>query len=324
MQRKFIVKLGITLVLLIFIGYKIDLTQTKEIIFSIRLLPFFCSYLVFLLCFIPLALRLRILLKPTVLHFGLKKLIEIQFISTFYSILLPSGIGISIARWFAITKNKVGRRVFVVVTLIERMMLTLTLSLCTGVPLLFITEDKVQALRSSALPVIFFLILVCVLFFSIFLHSSAYRAFSWMMQKAQSRFKAQGVRRILGVYEDFGLYLNTRDYLFRAFIFHLFYQALIFARFYLVFASLRIGLHPITILWISMLVLLILSLPITLGGLGAREAGFAWLFTFYGIDPEKGVVLGALLSLQLFVNRGIGGILSLKESRWKGGRPQNE
>ena len=74
-----------------------NIIKTKEIISNVSLLPFACSYLILLLCSIPLALRLFTLLKPTVLQFGLKQLVAIQFISRFYSILLPSGVGISIS-----------------------------------------------------------------------------------------------------------------------------------------------------------------------------------------------------------------------------------
>ena len=313
MDRKFLIKLGITLSLLVYLGFKVDWHQINAAISHINLLPFAFSYLILLLCSIPLAMRLRILLKPTVLQFGLKRLIQVQFISQLYSLLLPSGIGISIARWYKITQNRLGRRVFVVITLIERVMLSMTLLLCTGIPLLLSKDEAIQSFRSSVLPIIFLLVFGCFFFFSFFLHPWVYEKFSLTVRWIQSRFSSGLLRRILGIYEDCGLYVDKRHLLLEGFAHHLVFQALNFLRFYLVFVALRVDLPFITILWISSLVLLVLSLPITIAGFGLRETGFAWVLAFYGIDPERGVILGGMISLQVFLNIGIGAILNMLE-----------
>jgi uncharacterized protein (TIRG00374 family) len=299
--------------LLTYLGFKVDWLLIKATISNIKLLPFVSSYLILLLCSIPLAIRLRILLKPTVLQFGLKRLIQVQFISQLYSLLLPSGIGISIARWYKITQNRLGRRVFVVITLIEKVMLSMTLLLCTGIPLLLSKDEAIQSFRSSVLPIIFLLIFGCFFFFSFFLHRWVYEKFSLTVRRIQSRFSSDLLRKILGIYEDCGLYVDKRHLLLKGFAHHLVFQALNFLRFYLVFVALGVDLPFITILWISALVLLILSLPITIAGIGLRETGFAWVLALYGIDPERGVILGGMISLQVFLNIGIGAILNMLE-----------
>jgi uncharacterized membrane protein YbhN (UPF0104 family) len=238
MDRKFLIKLCITLSLMAYLGFKVDWPLIKATISNIRLLPFSSSYLILLSCSIPLAFRLRTLLKPTVLQFSLKRLIQVQFISQFYSLLLPSGIGVSIARWYKITQNRLGRRVFVVVTLIERAMLTLTLLLCVGIPLLFAKDYALQTFRSSVLPIIFILIFGCCFFFSFFLYPWVYKNFAFIMQRIQSRFTSSLARRILGIYEDCGLYADKRHLLLESFAYHLLFQALNFLRLYLVFVAL--------------------------------------------------------------------------------------
>jgi uncharacterized membrane protein YbhN (UPF0104 family) len=109
--------------------------------------------------------------------------------------------------------------------------------------------------------------------------------------------------------------VDKRHLLLKSFAYHLLFQALNFFRLYLVFVSLKIDLPFITILWISASVLLILSLPITIAGIGLRETGFAWFMALYAIEPEKGVILGGMLSLQLFMNRGLGALLDMLETR---------
>ncbi|MGD8229294.1 MAG: lysylphosphatidylglycerol synthase transmembrane domain-containing protein [Desulfobacteraceae bacterium] len=311
MDRKFLIKLVITLSLLAYVGIKADWHQIKATISHINIFPFAMSYLILLLCSIPLAIRLRILLKPTVLQFSLKRLIQVQFVSQFYSLLLPSGVGVSIVRWYQITQNRVGRKIFVVVTLIERAMLSITLLLCAGIPLLFAKDEAIQSFRSSVLPIIFLLLFGCLFLFSFLLHPWVYEKFSRTVRWIQSRIKSGVVGRMLGIYGDIGLYIDKRHLLTKAFVFHLLYQALNFVRFYFVFLALGLDLPFITILWTSTLILLVISVPFSIGGIGVRETGFAWLLGLYGVNPEKGALLGAMISIQFFLNVGIGAVMSI-------------
>ncbi len=315
MKSKFALKIGITLLLLGYVGFSADRARLKTTIYSIKFIPFIGSYIILLLCSFPLALRLRTLLKPTVLQFSLKRLIQIQFISQFYSLMLPAGVGMAVVRWYKITENKVGRRVFIVITLIERVMLTLSLLLCTGIPLFFIRDESIRSLRSSALPVIFILIFFCFIFFSIFLNRFVYNRFSKAMQWMQSFFNFGLAGKITGIYEDCGLYIDNRALLIKAFFFNLLYTGMMFVRFYLVFFALGLALHPLTILWVSMLVLLVISLPLSIGGIGVRETGFAWLLVLYGVEPEKGMILGGMISIQMLLNIGVGAVLNMMETK---------
>ena len=314
MYRKFIIKIVVTILLLAFLAYRVDLSEIGVTIGNIRWLPYIGSYLILLLCSIPLAIRLQILMQPTVLDFHLKRLIEVQFISKFYSVLFPTGIGISIARWYKITQNRIGRRVFIVITIVERVMTAMTLLLSVGIPLLFAGDPSIQPFRSSVLPIIFLLVFICILFFLILLHPYAYGKYAMLMKRVESKFRSDLAGKIVGVYEDFGLYLHRKHLIRKAFAAHLVYQGMSFVYFFLLFMALQLDLPWGTILWISMLVMLILTLPISIGGLGVRESGFALLLGFYGIDPEKGVVLGGLIFIHLILNVVLGAALNLLES----------
>ena len=314
MYRKIIIKIVVTILLLAFLAYRVDLHEIGVTIGNIRWLPYIGSYLILLLCSIPLAIRLQILMQPTVLDFHLKRLIEVQFISKFYSVLFPTGIGISIARWYKITQNRTGRRVFIVITIVERVMTAMTLLLSVGIPLLFAGDPSIQPFRSSVLPIIFLLVFICILFFLILLHPYAYGIYAMLMKRVESKFRSDLAGKIVGVYEDFGLYLHRKHLIRKAFAAHLVYQGMSFIYFFLLFMALRLELPWVTILWISMLVMLILTLPISIGGLGVRESGFALLLGFYGIDPEKGVVLGGLIFIHLILNVVLGAILNLIEN----------
>ena len=63
--------------------------------------------------------------------------------------------------------------------------------------------------------------------------------------------------------------------------------------------------------WMSCLVLLLQILPISLAGIGVREGAYAYLFSLFGLAPEKGVLLGILLLSQMALIALIGGVLEL-------------
>lgn len=311
MNLKFLLKLIVTIFLLVLLGMKVDLERIKAAVGDLRPLPYAIAYLVMLVGFIPLAIRLRVLMKPTKIHFSVGYLIRVHLISLFYGMFLPSGVGIAIARWYQITRNGVGRSLFAVITLIERAMLTFTLLLCASLPLVIISDERIMDFRSSALPVIFVLLAACGLFFSCLLFRGIYGKMASIMKWAQSRFDYELLRKLFGVYEHFGLYIENRPVLFKAFGVHLIFQAFVFVRFYLVFPSAGVELAPLTVLWVSMLILLVVTIPVSVGGVGVREAGFAWLLGLYGVEPEKGMLIGVLLSLQVLFNAGIGAVLNI-------------
>jgi uncharacterized protein (TIRG00374 family) len=312
---KFLIKLCVSFLLLAYLWFKSDIGQLKEAVLDVRLLPFFISYFIRLVASFPLALRLRALMEPTAMKFSLPRLIQVEFISQFYGLFLPSAIGPAVVRWFKVTRNRFGRRIFFVITVLERAMLTLTLMLSVGIPLLLTADERVHLVRSSLLPVILVIIIGCFLFFSCFLHLGAYRKMSRAMQWLQLKFKTEFIQKVLNVYKDCGVYIERRQIIIKAFVFHLMYQGLTFVQLYFLFVALQVDLHVMTIIWVSMLVLLLMNIPISIGGIGVRESGFAWLLALYGIEPERGALLGVLLSCQLFIHVGIGAVMNVLESK---------
>ncbi len=314
---KFFFRLGITLLLLIVLASKINWIELKAAVTRINIIPFLISYSVFLASTVVLAFRLQTLMRPTVFSFSIGQLMKIQFISRFYSMFLPAGIGLAAARWFQITQNRVGRRLFVVITLIERMMLLVLLLLCAGIPLFMIHDNATDALRSSAAPPLMLLLFICLLFFGYLLHPWIYERLTAFLQWVQNRISFSFIKKTLGIYEDFGLYIKNRRFIARSFGFHVVYQGLNFIRFFLVFAALQVQLPLLTIIWISALILLVLIIPVSLAGFGVRESGFAWIVTLYGIQPEVGVLIGVLLSCHVLMNAIIGATIRVMETLYQ-------
>jgi len=64
-------------------------------------------------------------------------------------------------------------------------------------------------------------------------------------------------------------------------------------------------------MWMASLALLIQVLPISLNGIGLREAAYAFFFRIQDLPPEAGVLIGILLFSQMFFMAAIGGVLHL-------------
>ena len=82
--------------------------------------------------------------------------------------------------------------------------------------------------------------------------------------------------------------------------------------------ALGIGVEPQVVMFAAPLVAIAALLPITLGGIGVREAGYALLLAPHGVEPGQAVALGLLQYCTYLVVAAIGGLLLVAE---RGRRP---
>jgi len=82
---------------------------------------------------------------------------------------------------------------------------------------------------------------------------------------------------------------------------------------YFLFYAINLQLSIIDIAWMGSLILLLQIIPLSFAGLGVREGAFAYLFTLFGLVPEKGFLIGILFFSQMLILSAIGGILNLFE-----------
>jgi uncharacterized membrane protein YbhN (UPF0104 family) len=79
---------------------------------------------------------------------------------------------------------------------------------------------------------------------------------------------------------------------------------------FVAFASaVGIELAPISIAWVRTYLMLLALLPITLGGVGAREGGLLVLLGPYGVAPELAVTFGLLLFARRLFSAAVGAVL---------------
>jgi uncharacterized protein (TIRG00374 family) len=104
----------------------------------------------------------------------------------------------------------------------------------------------------------------------------------------------------------------TNQTLVKAFFWALVFHSLAILNVYLAFMSINCSSVSISDLaFVVPLVLLVLSVPITPGGLGIQEGAFFAALTRIGASPDEAILVAGLLRFKTLLLAGIGGILIL-------------
>ncbi len=311
---KILFNLTVTLILLAAVGTVVDFREMLATLQSVRTSYFFYSYLAFLVCWTILALRLQALLRPTPLRTPWYRLFVISLRSQFYGLFLPSDFGAAAARWYLVTGNRVGRRLFVFITALERLMLTLGLLLAAVVPLYLVTDERLQTFRGAVLPLLALLLVACLSIVAVFF-TPLFKWFAIVCRWLTARLHFGFLPSLLAFHEDIEIYRENKAAFTEAVAWHALFQFVTIVRLYLLFVAMSIDLPLADIIWISMLVLLMVTLPLSVAGFGLREATFASLLTLYSLGADKGALLGAMMSAQAVMTAVVGGVINLLYAR---------
>ncbi len=305
---------GVTFSLIAWIIYSGDWHRILDAVLAVRLRDFVLSYLLLLAAWGVVVARLQGLLAWTPIRKSWLQLYRIQLISHFVGFVVPSDIGMAVTRWFLVTENRTGRGAFILVTLQERLLMAATAALLC-VPALLAAGDTVpRHVVGRLVPLV-----LVILFGSLAMLAGLTRGFSagwgrkWYLRlgrfvglgAALESEKAAGAGRNVA----WGGVLGTAALLTAVFL------AITALRVWVLTRSLGVSIAGRDLFWMVMCMMLFLTLPFSIGGIGLRELGYGALFHWVGADTERGVVLGLLLSAQILLNTLVGGILVLQAGK---------
>lgn len=306
-----LLNLGISLGLLGWLLATVNWSEVGAVAGQTRTAFFLASFGVFLIGGVLLSVRLHFMLCPTPLNASWGRLFVIWLRSTFYAMCLPSDLGAAVARWYMVTGNETGRRFFVFVTLLERLMLISGSLLLTILPLWLVRDPRLAEFRSVAMPILVVIFAICVAAWSVFV-SPVFGWFSRFCHWCRARCRPAWLAAAFAVTEDVEVYRRHPRALLSAMGVHVLFQLIWCLRAVLLFVAMRVDASLWGMVWMTMLMVLITTIPISFAGLGVREVGFAWLTSLYGLGPESGALVGAALSLQISLAAVMGGVANLK------------
>ncbi len=309
--KKFLIKAAVFLAAILYLYFNLEWTRLVEISGRISLISVFVSTVIGAIGIFLVSWKYYCLLQGTDLQTGYLRVTAISFISRFYALFIPSGLGKEAVRWYKITENRKGRSFFLASIALERMIFGAMLMFFGTIPLFMITDiPEIVRLREQILP----LILICygailtgmIYFFVPSVHEWTHRAIKRIL-------RTQSNGRVDVFLQNFNLKNTAPRILLALILIRLLWQGVYVARIALLYQATGLDLAMIDVVWMSSLVLLIQVLPVSFAGLGVREGAFAFLLSFYGRPEETGVIIGLLFFVQMLVYCLAGAVLNIFE-----------
>jgi hypothetical protein len=308
-RRGAAIKLAVSVAFLWLILRKMDFGQLARLTREASPAHLLGSYLVMLASWAVGVTRLQILMRPMSLRLSFSRLFRITFIANYYSMILPPGIGMTVARWFKVTQNKAGRVHFAAVSLIEKWLFTFGSMLFVAIPLMARADPRIADLRRAALPAVLAMTLVGAFGLYVLSCGRAFDAVFGAIRRLSERPPLNRRPRLVRAIDNLRIFRGRTADLGLALAASILVQALTVGRIALLFGAVGAALPASTTLWAASLVFFLQVLPISLAGIGVRESLFAYVFSLYGLPPEAGVLVGLLFMGQVILNAAIGGVL---------------
>jgi len=297
-----IVRGGVSIALIVLVVWNLETESLREALFNVSLGTLLTLTIVDLTLRMLSAYRWYVLFRSTNSSSSMSETTRITFVASFLGQMLPGVIGVEALRVHGLAKSSddaagafasvVADRVFGLVSLV--------LVICVG---LLIGPQELQALILRPLMVVLAILVTGVLFVMVpFLRRS--------LEKILPNFLLNRIKGWIDqVYECFDFYKSQPGLLLYSMVLALSFQMLRVVLFFV--AAIMIGESPAFIYFIVFVPIVMFAalLPISVAGLGVREAGLVFLFTRFDVMSSAPAFTIAIL---VFVS----GLLSTLPGGW--------
>ena len=289
MNWKTLLKLGFTILLLVVLGYQLDLRTLASVILSARLGPLLLAVLLQLSLTLIAVFRWKIILRYFTVQIPYLQALRIVFMGNFFSLFLPSSIGGDVFRAYYVSRRtKKGLSYMLTTTFLDRsagLGALLLIGLCAAL----FSDIAVGGVRLSrvfiAFTSVYFLVSVAVF------HDWLHRATSRLL--ARFGFDALDEKLQL-IYEGLRALIRAPAAVLVIFGLSLIIQFVAVCVMWFAAQSLNFGSSFGVFLIFIPLINLSIMVPITINGFGLRESLYLLLFVELGTQDEIAVALGLL------------------------------
>jgi uncharacterized protein (TIRG00374 family) len=254
------------------------------------------AFVLYLVGIVVRAYRWQILLSALRIDISLARLTALYFVGTFFNNILPTGIGGDVVRVYELSKQSRRPIESVGTVLLDRATGLLVLFLIALIALLF----SFQLITPNIVATIVILCLSSWAGLGLLLQRD------WLERWGLLRIMAR-VKQLRELYES--IYACGLKAIGGALAISLIFNVLLIAVNYLIALSLGLEIPLWYFLLFIPLISFLLTLPISLSGLGVREGGYVYLFAQAGVSAPLALAM-SLLFYALNVATGlIGGVL---------------
>jgi uncharacterized protein (TIRG00374 family) len=302
-RGKVLIRVGITLGLLAFLAYQMDLGKLLAILVSASPWLVLLGTLIHLLSVLLSVVRWRTILVNFDIHIDYSPLAKITFIGFFFNLFLPSGIGGDFFRAYYLSKRKDrGMSTTLTTTLLER-----SAGLC-ALLVIGTLSASFEDLRVEGVRLLYvFLVLV-----TLYLLGNLMLFHTWIHRQISSFLKKRNLEQIEAkmelVYSGLNALRGNKRSILVAFVLSLLIQFFTVVMVWVAALAIDIDAPFRVFLIFVPLINLSIMVPLTINGIGLRESLFYLLFSQIGLPVETAVSL-SLVTFLLYLLTAIPGLI---------------
>lgn len=253
--------------------------------------------------------NLLIKVRSIIVKFG--RLFWINSIGSFLGLFLPSSLGTDVVRGYYLVKNNSERSVSISSVFVDRVLGLISLLLLGLASLLFAGNLVSKFNLNLYLAVLTFITLVGVYFFQ---RNETKKILELLFLKMKQHKIIEYAMKLHGSILEYKKYPKT---LLLSFVITILVQVTRVLTYYAVAAAFDIEISIVYFFLFVPLIMIVMMLPITIGGLGLREGTFVAFFTMIGMSVNDAVVITFINSILDTLNTiilGGGGYLFYKST----------
>jgi glycosyltransferase 2 family protein len=301
-----VAKLAITVLLFYILSKKVDFHQFVATLRNARLGILIASFLVLWIAHFLCIYRWRLLMKPLMQILALTNLIGIYLIGLFFNLAFPTVIGGDVVKMYYAGKPSRNYAHSFAAAFLDRDVGMLAMMIIACIAIL---------VHPVAVPGISVSLIIWIVFALFVIGNIAIFApgFHRLLTALLHRFGLPGIAVKIDIISNaFQIMGKHKSVLFYSFAISLANQLLSIVLTWVTAIGLRIDNVPLPYFMIFVPVITLISMiPISLSGIGLREASFVSLFAAVGVSAADGLSLGLISSIIIILSAVPGGIVYL-------------
>jgi uncharacterized protein (TIRG00374 family) len=296
-------RFGISIILLVYIFSKVDRSALLGIIKHVDKVLLLAAFFVFSLVYLLCLFRWEMLLRAVKIHLSLKRIIISYAGGVFFSLFLPSTIGGDLVRSIDLGTHTRRPREVVATVLLDRLSGYVGLVILALLALIFgwdLIQDKSVLLAVGAITTVLITILV-VLF-----NRSVYSVVNRLLHSPNAGKIREAIRNL---HQELHYFRHKKAVIVNNLILSFLIQAIIPVTFYITALSLGIKINILYFFILLPVIGAITLLPISIGGLGLRDAATIFFFAKAGVTKDLAFAMSLLNFFFILICAGTGGII---------------
>lgn len=274
MRFKFtsLLKIVVGFLILFFLFYKIGLGDIYSTLLKTNLLYVLVYLILLFLLFVIGTINIKILLRPFKTRIPFLRLLRYYMASWSAGLFIPGRIGEFLLAYF-LKKNDIEYGKGVIIPLMDRVLAFIALAIFAiiGAFIFFTINDAIK--------IVITLVVLLIIFYFVFINSFGRRIIrKYILRKYASRFE--------GFYDNFKKYLKNKRVISLAFLNTVIKQVLTAITIYSLFLAFNTHINPFYIIIMHSVIVILSFIPISINGLGVKEASAVVLYSLIGVKPE--------------------------------------